>query len=98
MPDDAVVLNSTLSGCTVGPGSLVENSKLGSGWMIGKGSIVSGVDGPTPGFVPDNTVLQQCRLIDGRIVTIRYSVDDDWKAVPCSWMGGTVHSWLLFTF
>jgi hypothetical protein len=41
--------------------------------MVGAGAVVSGVDGDAcePEAVPSHTVLQHCRLADGRLVKVR---------------------------
>ncbi|NWU68897.1 FPGT guanylyltransferase, partial [Pterocles burchelli] len=69
-------------GCSVGPGSVVEYSRLGPGVSVGRNSIISGVHIDFKADIPSDCFLSSLsvRTDDGvRYVSMVFSVEDDLK-------------------
>ncbi|NWU40740.1 FPGT guanylyltransferase, partial [Hylia prasina] len=96
--DQLSIIQSVLEpGCVIGPGSVIEYSRIGPEVSIGKGSIVSGSCIDFPVGIPSNCFLSSVSVrVTDRVeyVTMAFGVGDDLKkSVKSLW---DVHSLQLF--
>ena len=76
---DCVVVNSYIKGETgvlLGPGALVEHSKLTAPINVSASSFVSGIRSLSLSRVPANTVVQEVAVLGGETYLVCHGVDD----------------------
>ncbi|NWQ83416.1 FPGT guanylyltransferase, partial [Columbina picui] len=82
VPSASIIQSVAQPGCCVGPGSVIEYSRIGPGVSVGSGCIVSGVDIDGQAAVPARCVLASLSVrLGGRVryASMAFGLEDDLK-------------------